>query len=92
MPVHLLQQLNKRVFFNLLQNLEPKQIELPLFTSFRDLLSADAAKHPLACSCCGWKGSEMKAQKHYLVAGNIAELEFFCPTCNQYLGFLAEPV
>lgn len=91
MTVYLYHYLNKRVFYNLLPKLEARNIELPLITPLMDLIATDAAKHPIACSCCGWQGSEMKARKHYLTVSTIAELELFCPTCNQYLGFLVEP-
>lgn len=91
MTVYLYHYLNKRVFYNLLPKLEPMQIELPLITPLMDLISSETEKHHVTCSCCGWQGSEMKARKHYLAVSNIAELELFCPTCNQYLGFLAEP-
>jgi len=91
MTIHLFHYLNKRVFYNLLPNLEPKNIELPSLAPLINLL-ADTDKRHLTCTCCGWQGSEMKARKHYLVVDKIAELELFCPDCNQYLGFLAEPL
>ena len=42
------------------------------------------------CKCCGWKGKYAQAQKNYFVHGPIAELEFFCPKCSTYLGFISD--
>jgi hypothetical protein len=83
--------LNKRFLYNLLPSMENKKIEVPLSFPLLDLLSASSGAS-ITCGCCGWKGQEMKAKKHYLVVGKIAELELFCPKCNHYMGFLSEPV
>jgi hypothetical protein len=83
--------LTKRFLYNLLPFMENKNIEVPLSFPLLDLLSASSGAS-ITCGCCGWKGQEMKAKKHYLVVGKIAELELFCPKCNHYMGFLSEPV
>ena len=75
----------------MLQHLIPAvKIELPFVAPLKELLQHEP-ETSLTCSCCGWKGSQLKARKHYLVVEAIAEIELFCPKCNQYLGFIAEP-
>jgi hypothetical protein len=91
MTTFLAHYLSKNLLYNLLPTLEHKKIEVPLMAPFLELFSGTGGA-TLTCSCCGWKGSEMKADKHYLVAGAIAELELFCPDCNHYLGFISEPL
>lgn len=91
MTLFLLQNFQKQVMHNLFAAAALTRIELPLVTPVFTLLSGDADASR-ACTCCGWKGSEMKARKHYLIVEAIAELEFFCPSCNQYLGYTSEPL
>lgn len=90
MTFPLIQNLHKKARYNLHSVTAFANAELPFIASFANLLSGDSDT-PLACTCCGWKGSEMKARKHYLIVEAIAELEFFCPACNQYLGYISEP-
>ena len=42
------------------------------------------------CKCCGWKGKFSAAQKNYFFHAPISELEFFCPKCSTYLGFISD--
>jgi hypothetical protein len=42
------------------------------------------------CKCCGWKGKYGQAQKNYFFHAPISELEFFCPKCSTYLGFITD--
>jgi hypothetical protein len=72
----------------MLPALKDTKIEVPHIPFF-ELLSTESAA-PLTCTCCKWKGTEMKARKFYLEVENIAELELYCPKCNQYLGFTSE--
>lgn len=88
MTITLLQYLQKRVLYNLAPAATPVKMELPFVAPFMNLLAGSDA--PLTCSCCGWNGGEQKARKHYLVVETIAEIELFCPACNQYLGFISE--
>ena len=89
MTLNLFQYLNKHVLQNLLIPV-PSQIDLPFVTPLVNVLSV-AGDAPLTCRCCQWKGSQSKARKHYLLVDTIAELELFCPSCNQYLGFVSAP-
>ena len=89
MTAQIYDYLHRRVLYNLFPALEIHKIELPGIAAFSELLKTDTGG-TLTCTCCSWKGAELKARKHYLVAGTIAELEFFCPKCNQYLGFISE--
>jgi hypothetical protein len=90
MTTTVLQYLNKQVLYHLFPAAAPSKIELPFVAPLMDLLST-CTDAPLTCSCCRWKGSEFKARKHYLIVEAIAEVELFCPSCNHYLGFIAEP-
>jgi hypothetical protein len=42
------------------------------------------------CKCCGWKGKFAQTQKNYFFHAAIAEIEFFCPNCSTYLGFISD--
>jgi hypothetical protein len=90
MTALLIHYLNKHVLDNLFPFAAPSKVELPYVAPLMDLF-ASSSDAPLTCSCCGWKGGQFKARKHYLVVEAIAELELFCPDCNQYLGFISEP-
>jgi hypothetical protein len=89
MTLSLFQTLNKHLLYNLLPEAAFVKTDIPVMAPLGSLSFGSGA--PLTCTCCGWKGSELKARKHYLVVESIAELELFCPSCNQYLGFIAEP-
>jgi len=53
--------------------------------------SAMALLHTVTtCKCCGWKGKFSAAQKNYFFHAPISELEFFCPKCSTYLGFISD--
>jgi hypothetical protein len=90
MTATLLHYLNKRVLYNGVPVLIVPKLELPLITPLFEFLMAESSP-ARSCSCCGWKGTELKARKHYLVVAAIEEVELFCPSCNHYLGFLSDP-
>ncbi|MEO6070741.1 MAG: hypothetical protein ABIN57_05890 [Chitinophagaceae bacterium] len=53
-------------------------------------LGASNFQSPTICKCCGWKGKLAQAQKNYFFHAAISELEFFCPKCSTYLGFISD--
>lgn len=86
----LITHLNKRIAYNLLSALDFTKITLPgLFPVLQFRPASTNASSVINCAC-GWKGSEMKANKHYLEVEGIAELELYCPKCSQYLCFISE--
>ena len=93
MTLTLIAHVNKRILYNLLATLDYKKIMLALILPFSNYKFQAAPKTSLvSCTCCGWKGEELKTRKHYLEVEGIAELELYCPKCNQYLCFISEPV
>ena len=89
MTLTLLQQLNKHVLYNVLAIQEQARVKITSMVPYLELHTPVKARM-FSCNCCKWKGGEKKVKRYYLEVASITELEYYCPKCNHYLGFVSE--